>query len=65
MFLALAIGCGSKLIAWINDSGFWVMCKISGMTGIEGLRYITPMGILVGVTGLAATLALAAVFLAW
>ena len=62
LYLALAIGCGSKPVSWMNDSGFWVMCKMSGMTEAEGLRFITPMSILMGVTGLVVTLAGAALF---
>lgn len=61
VYLALAIGCGSKPIAWMNDSGFWVICRMSGMTEAEGLRYVSPMSILMGVAGLLATLAAAAV----
>jgi len=57
VYLALAIGCGSKPIAWMNDSGFWVICKMSGMTEAEGLRYITPMSILMGAVGLIVVLA--------
>ena len=56
VFLALAIGCGSKPIAWMNDSGFWVICKMSGMTEAEGLRYVAPMSIVMGVAGLVATM---------
>lgn len=56
VFLALAIGCGSKPIAWMNDSGFWVICKMSGMTEAEGLRYITPLTALMGLAGLVATM---------
>lgn len=52
VYLALAIGCGSKPIAWMNDSGFWVITRMSGMTEAEGLKYITPMTALMGVTGL-------------
>ncbi len=59
VYLACAIGCGSKPIAWMNDSGFWVICKMSGMSEAEGLRYITPMSTLMGLAGLLATLALA------
>jgi GntP family gluconate:H+ symporter len=62
IYLALAIGCGSKPIAWMNDSGFWVICKMSGMTEREGLRFVTPMSILMGVTGLLVTMILAAVY---
>jgi GntP family gluconate:H+ symporter len=52
VYLALAIGCGSKPIAWMNDSGFWVITRMSGMTEGEGLKYITPMTALMGVVGL-------------
>ncbi|MFT5522067.1 MAG: GntP family gluconate:H+ symporter [Pirellulaceae bacterium] len=61
IYLALAIGCGSKPVAWMNDSGFWVICKMSGMTEQEGLRFVTPMSILMGVTGLVVTLILSTV----
>ncbi|MBW3600340.1 MAG: GntP family permease, partial [Planctomycetes bacterium] len=57
VYLAAAIGCGSKPIAWMNDSGFWVICKMSGLTEAEGLKSVTPMSIVMGLTGLAATLA--------
>jgi GntP family gluconate:H+ symporter len=57
VFLALAIGCGSKPIAWMNDSGFWVICKMSGMTETEGLRYVTTLTALMGLAGLLATMA--------
>ncbi len=56
VYLALAIGCGSKPIQWMNDSGFWVICKMSGMTDREGLRYITPLTSLMGLVGLGMTL---------
>jgi len=61
VFLALAIGCGSKPIAWMNDSGFWVICKMSGMTEAEGLRYITPLTAIMGLAGLVATIVGAAI----
>ena len=61
VYLALAIGCGSKPIAWMNDSGFWVICKMSGMTEAEGLRFVTPMSVLMGIVGLAATMLAATV----
>ncbi len=56
VYLALAIGCGSKPVAWMADSGFWVICKMSGMTEAEGLQTVTPMSIVMGVAGLVATM---------
>ena len=56
VYLALAIGCGSKPIAWMADSGFWVVCKMSGMTEQEALKTVTPNSIVMGIAGLIATL---------
>lgn len=62
VYLAVAIGCGSKPIAWMNDSGFWVITRMSGMTEAEGLKYVTPMTTLMGVVGLIATIVAATLF---
>lgn len=59
VYLALAIGCGSKPLAWMADSGFWVITRLSGMTPEQGLKFITPMTGFMGVAGLAVTIALA------
>lgn len=56
VYLALAVGCGSKPIAWMADSGFWVICKMSGLTEAEALKTVTPMSIIMGLAGLLATM---------
>jgi GntP family gluconate:H+ symporter len=56
LYLALAIGCGSKPFSWMNDSGFWVICKMSGMTERETLRYLTPMTAMMGFIGCIVTI---------
>ena len=56
LYLALAIGCGSKPVAWMNDSGFWVITRMSGMTETEGLKFISPMSVIMGIVGLGAVL---------
>ncbi|MDB6055285.1 MAG: gluconate transporter [Verrucomicrobiales bacterium] len=38
VYLALAIGCGSKPFPWMNDAGFWVISKMSGMTVGETIK---------------------------
>lgn len=62
VYLALAIGCGSKPGAWMNDSGFWVITKMSGMSELEGLKYITPMTSSMGIVGLLVLLLAVRVF---
>ncbi len=56
VYLALVIGCGSKLIMWMNDSGFWVITKMSGMTEKEGLKALVPLNVIMGVLGLLVTM---------
>lgn len=53
VYLALAIGCGSKPGPWMNDSGFWVISKMSGMTEGETLKTFSVMLTLMGVAGFA------------
>lgn len=52
VYLALAVGCGSKPIPWLNDSGFWIITRMTGMKETETLKIVTPMMSLMGVVGL-------------
>jgi GntP family gluconate:H+ symporter len=51
LYLALAIGCGSKPGPWMNDSGFWVVCKTSGLSEVETLRTYSVMFTIMGFAG--------------
>ncbi|MFH1719345.1 MAG: GntP family permease, partial [Planctomycetota bacterium] len=62
LYLALVIGCGSKPIPWMNDSGFWVICKMSGMTEGETLKTSSVMMTLMGIVGLFVIMILARLF---
>lgn len=62
LWVALAIGCGSKPLPWMNDSGFWVITKMSGMTEKECLSTFTPVLTLMGVVGLFVVMLLAWLF---
>jgi GntP family gluconate:H+ symporter len=52
VYLALAVGCGSKPIPWLNDSGFWIITRMSGMHERQTLKIVTPMMSLMGLVGL-------------
>jgi GntP family gluconate:H+ symporter len=62
VYLALAIGCGSKMMPWMNDSGFWVVCKTSGLTEREMLRSLSVMFSIMSVVGFAVVTIAAAIF---
>ncbi|HOX03552.1 MAG TPA: SLC13 family permease [Candidatus Paceibacterota bacterium] len=38
VYLFLAIGFGAMIMSWMNDSGFWVVSRLSGFTEKETLR---------------------------
>ena len=59
VYLALAIGCGAKPIPWMNDSGFWVVGKLSGFTEAETFKTFSIVIALQGVFGGVAVLTLA------
>ncbi len=58
VYVAMAIGCGSMVGVWMNDSGFWVVCQMSGFTPEETLRTMTVLLVFMGLVGIATTLIL-------
>ena len=56
VYFALAIGCGSKPFPWMNDAGFWIITRLSGLRESETLRTVSPMMSLQGVAGLVLTM---------
>jgi GntP family gluconate:H+ symporter len=56
VYFAIAIGCGSKPFAWMNDAGFWIISRLSGMRESEMLRTVSPMMAFQGVMGLILTM---------
>lgn len=62
VYLATAIGAGSLIGSWMNDSGFWIFCKMSGLTEAEALKSWTPLLIVLGCTSMATTILLSIVF---
>jgi GntP family gluconate:H+ symporter len=62
VYLAMAIGAGSKPISWMTDSAFWIISEMTGMTEKEALRTISPMSAALGVSALFVTVIAAAIF---
>jgi GntP family gluconate:H+ symporter len=56
IYLLMAIGFGSLFISWMNDSGFWVVAKMSGFTEKEALQTWTVALALIAFVGLAQVL---------
>ncbi|MCC5928686.1 MAG: GntP family permease [Cyclobacteriaceae bacterium] len=62
LYLGLSIACGSKLVPWMNDSGFWIVCKMSNLTEKEALRTFSPLLTIMGFAGLAVIMLAAKIF---
>ncbi len=56
VYLAMAIGCGSKPLPWMNDSGFWVVGKMSGFTEKETLQTFSVLLTIMGIVAFFVTL---------
>lgn len=62
VYLCLAIGCGAKVIPWMNDGGFWIICKTSNLTEQEALQTLVPMFSIMACTGLVIVMIAAKLF---
>lgn len=61
VYLATAIGAGSCIGSWMNDSGFWIFAKMGGLTEKEALQTWTPLLVILGIVSMAMTLILATI----
>jgi GntP family gluconate:H+ symporter len=50
VYLALAIGGGSLVGTWMNDSGFWIVARMGVLTEIETLKSWTVIAAVCGTT---------------
>ncbi len=58
VYVATAVGAGSLMGSWMNDSGFWVFTKMGGLTEGESLRSWTPLLIVLSLVSLGVTVVL-------
>ena len=61
VYLACAIGFGAQCGNWMNDSGFWIFAKMSGLTETETLKTWTVTVSTLAVVGLCFTILFAKV----
>lgn len=55
-YLAMAIGSGSSVGSWLNDSGFWLFSRMGGFTELETLKTWTLTLAILGVASFGFTL---------
>lgn len=52
LYIFLSIGFGSITLSWMNDSGFWVVQRLSGFTEQETLKTWSVLLTAVSLAGL-------------
>ncbi len=52
IYILLSVGFGSLFISWMNDSGFWVVVRMSGFSEKEGLKTWTLLLAILSIVGL-------------
>jgi GntP family gluconate:H+ symporter len=50
-YLAVTIGLGSCVTGWMNDSGFWIFCRMGGIRETDALKTWTIGLVLLGFSG--------------
>ncbi|MFC6717379.1 GntP family permease [Natrialbaceae archaeon GCM10025810] len=60
-YLVMAIGAGATFCSWYNDSGFWIVKEIGGLTQAETLKTWTASTILIGIVGFISTVTFATI----
>jgi GntP family gluconate:H+ symporter len=62
LYVFLAVGYGATILSWMNDSGFWVISRLGGLTEGETLRSWTVLLTIISVVGLLQALVGAAIW---
>jgi GntP family gluconate:H+ symporter len=60
-YLVMVIGAGGNICSWYNDSGFWLVKEIGGLTQAETLKTWTALTTIISVSGLVSVLILSSV----
>jgi gluconate:H+ symporter, GntP family len=61
-YIFLAVGYGATTLSWMNDSGFWVIGRLGGLTEGETLRTWTVLLTIISLVGLVQVLIAAALW---
>lgn len=60
VFMMMAIGFGAMIAPWYNDSGFWIISEVAGITQLETFKSYSGAATVMSIAGLAMILVLSA-----
>lgn len=62
VYLVMSIGAGGTIFSWYNDSGFWIVKEIGGLTREETFKIWTALTTIVAITGFVVTMVISTIF---
>ncbi|MDL5362571.1 GntP family permease [Halalkalicoccus sp. NIPERK01] len=60
VYLMMAVGFGGMIAPWYNDSGFWIISEVAGLTQMETFKTYSAVATVMSVSGLLIVLVLSA-----
>lgn len=60
VYLMMAVGFGGMIAPWYNDSGFWIISEVAGLTQMETFKTYSATSTIMSVSGLLIVLVLSA-----
>jgi GntP family gluconate:H+ symporter len=51
VYLVMIIGAGGTIFSWFNDSGYWIVKEVGGLTQEETIKIWTALTTIVSITG--------------
>ncbi|XVH31732.1 GntP family permease [Haloferacaceae archaeon DSL9] len=61
VYMMMAVGFGGMIAPWYNDSGFWVVSEVAGISQLETFKSYSAVATVMSVSGLLCVLALSVV----
>lgn len=62
VYMMLAVGTGGLMFSWYNDSGFWIVSEVAGITQAETFKTWSAVNTVMAITGLVIVLLLSVAF---
>lgn len=62
VWMMMAVGTGGMLFAWYNDSGYWIVKEVAGLTQEETFKTFSAVNFVMSITGLIVVLILSTFF---
>ncbi|MFC6904424.1 GntP family permease [Halalkalicoccus tibetensis] len=62
VYLVMIIGAGGSIFSWFNDSGFWIVKEVGGLTQEETIKIWTVLTTIVSITGFIVVMVLSTLF---